>query len=98
MLQVQHIYVRGSNVVQIKPSAGYTFNLQVLIHNVPGMLGRLTTAIGTAGGDIDAVEIVEQRGGDLVREIAVKCRDEEHSRQVVEAVRAVDGIELLDTS
>ena len=35
--------------------------LRVELPNVPGSLGRLATAIGAAGGDIEAIEIVEKR-------------------------------------
>ncbi len=83
-------------MTSITPSAGYTFTLRTRIRSIPGMLGRLTTAIGQAGGDIDAVDIVEHRGSEVVRDIAVKCRDEEHSAQVIAAVREIAGIELLE--
>ena len=36
--------------------------LRVELPNVPGSLGRLATAIGAAGGDIESIEIVEKRG------------------------------------
>ena len=78
----------------INPSAGYTLTLRVALQNVPGTLGRLTTAIGHVGGDIDAVDIVEHRGSVLVREIAVKCRDEPHGDEIVAAVRQVQGVAI----
>ncbi len=34
--------------------------LRVELPDVPGSLGRLATAIGEAGGDIEAIEIVEK--------------------------------------
>ena len=36
--------------------------LRVELPDVPGSLGRVATAIGEAGGDIEAIEIVEHRG------------------------------------
>ncbi|WP_300599205.1 ACT domain-containing protein, partial [uncultured Nocardioides sp.] len=35
--------------------------LRVELPDVPGSLGRLAGAIGEAGGDIEAIEIVEKR-------------------------------------
>ena len=35
--------------------------LRVALPDVPGSLGRLATAIGLAGGNIEAIEIVEHR-------------------------------------
>ena len=37
------------------------FLLRVQLPDVPGSLGRLASAIGEAGGDIEAIEIVEKR-------------------------------------
>ena len=67
----------------LTPSAGYTLTLRVNLKNVPGTLGRLTTAIGRAGGDLGAVDLVEHRGKIVVRDLTVKCRDEAHSQQIV---------------
>ena len=36
------------------PNASYSLTLRVKIHNKPGKLGEITTAIGRAGGDIEA--------------------------------------------
>jgi malate dehydrogenase (oxaloacetate-decarboxylating) len=81
-------------VAQLTPSAGYALTLRVNLRNVPGTLGRLTTAIGEAGGDIGAVDLVEHRGGLVVRDIAVKARDELHAEAIVAAARAVEGVEV----
>jgi malate dehydrogenase (oxaloacetate-decarboxylating) len=76
------------------PSAGYTFTLRVNLENRPGTLGRLTSAIGRAGGDIGAVDIVEHRGKVIVRDISVKCRDEAHAKQIQRAAERVHGVEV----
>ena len=39
------------------------FLLRVELPDVPGSLGALATALGTAGADIEAIEIVEHRAG-----------------------------------
>ncbi|HEX9375181.1 MAG TPA: ACT domain-containing protein, partial [Actinomycetota bacterium] len=78
----------------ITPSAGYTFSLRVNLANTPGTLGRLTTAIGRAGGNIGAIDLVEHRITMVVRDITVLCRDEGHAREVAAAARAVEGVEV----
>ena len=85
-------------MAQIAPSAGYTLTLRVNLQNVPGTLGRLTTAIGAAGGDIGGIDLVEHRGTIVVRDIAVKARSEEHGDQIVQAAKAVDGVEVRSVS
>ena len=83
---------------QITPSAGYTLTLRVNLANVPGGLGRLTSAIGSAGGDIGAVDLVEHRGNVVVRDITVKCRDEAHGQAIVRAAQRVEGVEVRSVS
>jgi malate dehydrogenase (oxaloacetate-decarboxylating) len=78
----------------LTPSAGYTLTLRVNLRNLPGTLGRLTTAIGRAGGDLGAVDLVEHRGRVVVRDLTVKCRDEAHSQQIVKAASRVEGVEV----
>ena len=49
--------------------------LRVELPDVPGSLGRLATAIGVAGGDIGALEIVEKRyDGTAVDDVLVETR------------------------
>ncbi|HLW15772.1 MAG TPA: NAD-dependent malic enzyme, partial [Actinomycetota bacterium] len=82
----------------LTPSAGYTLTLRVNLKNLPGTLGRLTTAIGRAGGDLGAVDLVEHRGKIVVRDLTVKCRDEAHSHQIVKAASRVEGVEVRSVS
>ena len=80
---------------EISPSAGYTQTLRCELQQQPGTLGRLTSAIGDAGGDIEALEIVGHRKGTVIREISVKARDEEHAAHIADAAREVDGVDLV---
>ncbi|HVL90928.1 MAG TPA: NAD-dependent malic enzyme, partial [Actinomycetota bacterium] len=83
---------------QISPSAGYSLRLLVNVRSVPGTLGKLMTAIGRAGGDLGAVDLIEHRGNVVVREITVKCRDDSHGRQIIKAAQRVQGVEIRGTS
>jgi len=80
---------------EIRPSAGYTQTLRCELHQRPGMLGRLTSAIGEAGGDIAALEIVGHRKGIVIRDITVMARDEQHAQQIAKAAEAVEGVTVL---
>jgi malate dehydrogenase (oxaloacetate-decarboxylating) len=81
-------------MTSLTPSAGYTLTLRVNLQSIPGTLGRLTTAIGAAGGDLGAVDLVEHRGKIVVRDLTVKCRDEAHGKQIVAAAQRVEGVEV----
>ena len=77
-------------------STQYSLNLTVKVHNVPGVLGRLTTAIGAAGGNIFAINNFVVRGPVLQRSIVVNCHSVEHQDEIIEVVSNVEGIELLE--
>jgi hypothetical protein len=46
-----------------------SYLLRVELPDVPGSLGRLASAIGAAGGNIDAIEIVERHEGRAVDDV-----------------------------
>ena len=80
------------------PSASYSVTLRVKIHNLPGKLGQITTAIGAAGGDIDAIDIVSVGKDFLIRDITVNAASEQHDQEIVGVLRDIDGVELLNIS
>jgi malate dehydrogenase (oxaloacetate-decarboxylating) len=84
--------------VAITPSASYSLTIRAAIKNRPGMLGLLTSAIGTAGGDIRAVDLVELVKDVIVRDLTINARDEAHGHHIVDAVRRVDGIRVVNVS
>jgi len=85
-------------MVMIQPSAGNMLTLRVSLQRVPGTLGRLTSALGAAGGLLDAIDIIEHQSHSIVRQIQVETRGEAHGIEVVAAARAVEGVELLSVS
>jgi malate dehydrogenase (oxaloacetate-decarboxylating) len=85
-------------MVTINPSAGHTLTLRVALQRVPGTLGKLTSALGASGALLDAIDIIEHRGDVIVRQIHVETSGPMHGREVVAAVRAVSGVELLSVT
>ncbi len=77
-------------------TAAYSIRLRVRLGNVPGALGRLATAIGDVGGNIWSLEGFEAKKESLDEDVVVNCSSEAHQQQVIDAVRAVEGIELLE--
>jgi malate dehydrogenase (oxaloacetate-decarboxylating) len=84
--------------VALTPSASYSLTIRAAIKNRPGMLGRLTSAIGEAGGDIRAVDLVELVKDVIVRDFTINARDELHGQAIVGAIRRVDGIRIVSVS
>jgi malate dehydrogenase (oxaloacetate-decarboxylating) len=79
-------------------TAAYSIRLRVRLDNRPGTLGRLATAIGDVGGNITAIGGFDARGTHLDEDVLVNCSSEEHIARVTEAVRAVDGIEVIEVA
>jgi malate dehydrogenase (oxaloacetate-decarboxylating) len=80
------------------PSASYSITLRLEIKNVPGMLGKVASAIGSVGGDIGAIDLVAVSRDTLTRDITVNARGEEHGRDIIDAVRAVKGVKVINVS
>src|SRR3954468_7073578 len=78
------------------PSAQFSLTLRVEIDRVLGQLGRVTSAIGDAGGQIGAVDIVEQLEHKTIRELIVDAVDIEHGNAIVSAVNEVPGAIVLE--
>src|SRR2546429_8181731 len=76
------------------PSASYGFTIRLQIANRPGMLGRVASASGEAGGDIGAVDLVETTRERTLRDITVKARDSVHAQQIVSRLRHVAGVRI----
>src|SRR5262245_21914918 len=82
----------------VTPSASYSLTVRVEIRNRPGMLGRVTSAIGDAGGDIGAVDLVELSRDRVVRDFTINGRDEGHGQLIVAAIRRLDGVRIVNVS
>lgn len=84
--------------MQTTPSASYSLTLRVKLSSKAGTFGQLATAIGRAGGDIGAIDIVTAGGDFIIRDITVNAASNEHGEKIVEAVRDIDGIEVVHVS
>ena len=80
------------------PSASYSLTARVAIRNRPGMLGKVASAIGGAGGDIGAVDLVESQRDQIIRDISISARDSAHGTQIVNRLKHVPGVRVLNIS
>src|SRR5260370_9615894 len=80
------------------PSASYSLIVRVEIVNRPGMLGKVGSAIGKAGGDIGAIDLVEVGKSTMTRDISFKASNDQHSQQIVDRIRAVSGVRVINVS
>ncbi len=80
------------------PSAQYSLTLRVEIDHRPGMLGKVASAIGEAGGTIGAVDLVQVESGHTIRDITVETGDSSDWPRLRDAVDAVAGARVLDAT
>ncbi|HEV8226259.1 MAG TPA: NAD-dependent malic enzyme [Methylomirabilota bacterium] len=79
------------------PVASYSLTVRVRIINSPGMLGKVTSAIGAEGGDIGGIDIVEA-GREMTRDISFKASDEAHGQRITERLRGIEGVTVVNVS
>jgi malate dehydrogenase (oxaloacetate-decarboxylating) len=80
------------------PTASHSLTVRLQIQNQPGMLGKVTSAIGKGGGDIGAIDLVEVGKGTITRDLSFNASDERHGQQIIERLRALEGITVIHVS
>ena len=72
------------------------FLLRVELPDVPGSLGLLASAIGEAGGDIEAIEIVDKgHDGVAIDDVLLELAPGALPDSIVSACTALDGVRVL---
>jgi malate dehydrogenase (oxaloacetate-decarboxylating) len=79
-------------------SPSFSATLRVQLEDTPGSFARLAGAIGDEGGLLGAIDLVRVEKSRKVRDVTVSATDEAHLHRIAEAVRALDGVEVLRVS
>src|SRR3954471_1065088 len=80
------------------PSAQFSVTLRLELERGPGVLGRVASAIGDAGGHIGAIDIIEMGDMHAIREITVDTSDRTHAAAIVSALDGVPGARLVEVT
>ncbi len=73
--------------------------LRVMITDQPGYLGRLTSAIGSADGNIGDIRLLRSGLTHNVRELTLYVDSDQHLEKILKAIDSVDGVtveEVID--
>jgi malate dehydrogenase (oxaloacetate-decarboxylating) len=84
--------------VSRNPSVSYSLTIRVEIPAVAGSFAKVAAAIGDAGGDLGAIDLVRVAKGHRVRDITVSASDAEHGQRIVGAVRELPGVRIVNVS
>ncbi len=83
-------------MADLTPSPSFSLTLQLEIPNAPGSLASVTTAIGHSGGNIGDISLIAQNRHLSRREFVIDAASTEHAEQIVEAVRAVPQVNVVE--
>jgi malate dehydrogenase (oxaloacetate-decarboxylating) len=79
-------------------SISFTFTVRIQLENRIGKLAEVLSAIGGAGGDMGAVDIVRVEPKVMVRDLTIHARDEAHEDTIVQTIRSVPGVTVVSVS
>src|SRR5262245_46825198 len=80
------------------PSAGFSITIRVSVTADASAIGRLTTAVGTAGAIVTALDVVDSDHVRVVVDLTCDTADSGHADQVVDALDALDGVDVRKVS
>ena len=85
-------------VMRRLPSAGFSITIRVSVTADPYAVGRLTTAVGEAGGIVTALDVVDSDPVQLVVDVTCDTADANHAAQVTQALEDLDGVDVRKVS
>jgi malate dehydrogenase (oxaloacetate-decarboxylating) len=80
------------------PSVSHTFTIRLSYPNQVGMFARVVNAIGRHGGDLGAVDIVTPDAKIMTRDVTVRAHDAAHQDQLVDSVRKLPHVKVVNVS
>jgi len=85
-------------MTEVQTGPSYSITIRCQLENRPGVLGKLTTAIGEEGGNIGAIDIAGTGASSLTRDVTVNTRDETHADTIAARVNRIDGVRVIHVS
>src|SRR6478672_834503 len=79
-------------------SASYSITMRLHTDVDPAVVGRVATAIATAGGIVSALDVAESRHDRLVVDVTCSATDSEHANEIVGDVRNLEGVTVHKVS
>ncbi|HEU4943021.1 MAG TPA: NAD-dependent malic enzyme [Gaiellaceae bacterium] len=88
----------AANGHALHQSAQFSVTIRVRLENHPGAFAALAQAVGNAEGLLGAIDLVRVEAEHKIRDVTVMADNPAHLEEILDAVRAVEGIELLHVS
>ena len=84
--------------IKALPSAGFSITIRVSVPAESTAIGRITTAVGDAGGIVTALDVVDSDHLRVIADVTCDTADATHADQVVAAIDALDEVEVRKVS
>ena len=83
-------------MVALTPNSSFSLTIRLEIPNRVGMLASVTQAIANSGGNFGQIDLIEQTRSFSTRDITVDAASTEHAETIVQAVKALPDIKVLN--
>ena len=80
----------------LTPNPSFSLTIRFQLPNQAGMLASVTQAIASKGGNIGQIDLIEQTRKVSVRDITIDAASSDHEESLVEAVKALPDIQVLN--
>ncbi len=80
----------------LTPNSSFSLTIRFQLPNRPGMLAQVTQAISTLGGSLGQIDLIEQTRQLSIREITVAAASTEHAETIVQAVKELPEVKVLN--
>ncbi|MDN5894328.1 MAG: NAD-dependent malic enzyme [Nocardioides sp.] len=77
-----------------------SYSITMRLNTAPdhGVVGTVATELAKAGGIVTAIDVAESSHDKLVVDVTCSATNEEHSHELVEVVRGIEGVEVHKVS
>ncbi|MGD1901491.1 MAG: NAD-dependent malic enzyme [Geitlerinemataceae cyanobacterium] len=83
-------------MVELTPNPSYSLTVRCQIPNKAGMLANIVNAVASVGGSLGQIDSIEQNHNIAIREITVNASSTEHADRIVDAIKTLPEIKLVD--
>ncbi|HEY9823566.1 MAG TPA: malic enzyme-like NAD(P)-binding protein [Candidatus Sericytochromatia bacterium] len=83
-------------MVNLTPNPSFSLTIRLAIPNRAGMLASVTQAIAEVGGNMGEISLIERTRKIVTRDITVDASSTEHAEKIVQAVKAITDIKIID--
>src|SRR2546430_4502710 len=90
--------VKAEEPVSVTPSVSYSITVRLEVPSRGRAVSELTHAVEQAGGAVTALDVTPYRFERLRVDVTCAARDSEHAQEIVQALSAIDGVELSKVS